>query len=82
MNPTVRVVTTDDGSQLLRGPNYVNAGFITSTTFYLPVLHESPWSQPVVITSRITLTKLAGKLRELRTEDRFHLIYYDAFAQS
>ena len=52
------------------------------STSYLPILHESPWNQPVAVTSHVTLTKLAGMLQELQTEDRFHLIYYDAFAPS
>ena len=51
-------------------------------TSYLPILHESQWNQPVAITSYVTLTKLAGMLQELQTENRFHLIYYDAFAPS
>ena len=51
-------------------------------TAYLPNLHESPWEQPVTISSYVRLTKLAGMLQELQTEDRFHLIYYDAFAPS
>lgn len=51
-------------------------------TAYLPSLHESPWGQPLAISSCIGLTKLAGILQELQTEDRFHLIYYDAFAPS
>lgn len=51
-------------------------------TSYMSIPHESPWIQPVPVNSYITLTKLAGKLQELRTEDRFHLIYYGAFAPS
>ena len=51
-------------------------------TSYLAALHESPWIWPVTINSYLTLTKLAGMLQELQTENRFHLIYYDAFAPS
>ena len=51
-------------------------------TAYLPVLHESPWGGPVVINPYFTLTKLEGQLENLLTDERFHLIYYDAFAPS
>ena len=51
-------------------------------TSLLPLLHESPWTQSVAINHYATLTKLAGMLQELQTENRFHLIYYDAFAPS
>lgn len=49
-------------------------------TAYLPALHESPWNQPVVINPYFKLTKLEGQLQQLRIPNRFHLIYYDAFA--
>ncbi len=49
-------------------------------TSYLPTLHESPWNQPVELSPYFTFTKLDGQLQDLRTNDRFHLIYYDAFA--
>ncbi|MBC3790791.1 tRNA (5-methylaminomethyl-2-thiouridine)(34)-methyltransferase MnmD [Spirosoma utsteinense] len=51
-------------------------------TSYLPALHESPWHEPLVISPYFTLTKLEGILQDLKTEKRFHLIYYDAFAPS
>lgn len=49
-------------------------------TLYLPTLHESPWNQPVDLNPYFRFTKLDGHLQDLRTDDRFHLIYYDAFA--
>lgn len=49
-------------------------------TAYLPMLHESPWNQPISINPYFTLTKLEGHLQELSIDTRFHLIYYDAFA--
>lgn len=49
-------------------------------TSYLPRLHNSPWNSPVVINPFFTLTKLERSLQELHINDRFHLIYYDAFA--
>lgn len=51
-------------------------------TNYLPVLHESPWEQPVEISPYMSLTKRTGQLQTLQIPDQFHLIYYDAFAPS
>lgn len=47
---------------------------------YLKALHESPWNQPISITPFFQLSKYAGRLQEFRTEERFNLVYYDAFA--
>jgi tRNA U34 5-methylaminomethyl-2-thiouridine-forming methyltransferase MnmC len=49
-------------------------------TSLLPPIHESPWNKPVLITPYFTLTKIECLLQEWQTTDRFHLIYYDAFA--
>ena len=49
-------------------------------TDYLNQLHESPWNQPVTINPYFTLTKIESQLQDWTTAERFHLIYYDAFA--
>lgn len=49
-------------------------------TTLLPAIHESPWNEPVLIAPYFTLTKIECLLQEWQTTDRFHLIYYDAFA--
>lgn len=49
-------------------------------TYYLPELHESPWNEPITINPYFTLLKIESQLQELKTTDRFHVIYYDAFA--
>ena len=49
-------------------------------TVYLPALHESTWNEPVAVNPYFNLTKLESRLQDLQTADRFHLIYYDAFA--
>lgn len=51
-------------------------------TGYLPDFHKSAWQEPLVISPYFTLTKLKGILQDLKTKQRFHLIYYDAFAPS
>ncbi|WP_461148805.1 tRNA (5-methylaminomethyl-2-thiouridine)(34)-methyltransferase MnmC2 [Spirosoma pulveris] len=49
-------------------------------TDYLPKLHESPWNKPVEINSGFTLTKKEGNVQDMDIPDRFHVIYFDAFA--
>ncbi|QKZ11982.1 tRNA (5-methylaminomethyl-2-thiouridine)(34)-methyltransferase MnmD [Spirosoma sp. KUDC1026] len=49
-------------------------------TNYLEKLHMSPWNEPVEISPYFSLTKWEGRLQDFRTSQRFHLIYYDAFA--
>ncbi|GAB3799270.1 tRNA (5-methylaminomethyl-2-thiouridine)(34)-methyltransferase MnmD [Spirosoma humi] len=51
-------------------------------TAYLPVLHESSWHEPIALNPYFTLTKYEEKLQNLQTADRFHVIYFDAFAPS
>ncbi|AUD01194.1 tRNA (5-methylaminomethyl-2-thiouridine)(34)-methyltransferase MnmD [Spirosoma pollinicola] len=49
-------------------------------TSYLPKLHESAWNEPIHINPYFTLVKNEIKLQDFQTANRFHLIYYDAFA--
>ena len=49
-------------------------------TNYLAKLHESSWNEPVEITPYFTLTKVENQVQNWQTNERFHLIYYDAFA--
>ncbi|GAB3729492.1 tRNA (5-methylaminomethyl-2-thiouridine)(34)-methyltransferase MnmC2 [Spirosoma lituiforme] len=51
-------------------------------TAYLSALHESAWNEPITLNTYFTLTKNEGKLQDLQTAERFHLIYFDAFAPS
>lgn len=51
-------------------------------TDYLTRLHESPWNESVEISPYFTLTKIENRLQDWQTPERFHLIYYDAFAPS
>ncbi|GAB2584699.1 tRNA (5-methylaminomethyl-2-thiouridine)(34)-methyltransferase MnmD [Spirosoma areae] len=46
----------------------------------LAKLHESPWNESVDINPYFSLTKIERRLQDFETDDRFHLIYYDAFA--
>lgn len=42
-------------------------------------MHCSPWEEKVVISPEFSLTKQNKDFREIREENRFHLIYFDAF---
>jgi tRNA U34 5-methylaminomethyl-2-thiouridine-forming methyltransferase MnmC len=65
-------LSSDEARQL----NY-NALFETD---YLEKLHDAPWNESTEISPFLTLTKWEGKLQDFVTDQRFHLIYYDAFA--
>ncbi len=47
---------------------------------YLNALHEAPWNRPLAITPFFQLLKCEGRFQDFRTEERFNLVYYDAFA--
>lgn len=49
-------------------------------TNYLAKLHESPWNEAIAITPYFIVTKVESHLQDWHTTERFHLIYYDAFA--
>ena len=51
-------------------------------TAYLPALHESAWQEPIALNPYFTLIKQEGKLEDMQTTERFHVIYFDAFAPS
>ncbi|GAB3268649.1 tRNA (5-methylaminomethyl-2-thiouridine)(34)-methyltransferase MnmD [Larkinella harenae] len=43
-------------------------------------LHEAPWNRQVAITPYFDLFKYEGRLQDFQTEERFNLVYFDAFA--
>jgi tRNA U34 5-methylaminomethyl-2-thiouridine-forming methyltransferase MnmC len=43
-------------------------------------LHQSKWNESIPVTNNFTLNKIHSDLISLSTSQRFHLIYYDAFA--
>ncbi|GAB3892098.1 tRNA (5-methylaminomethyl-2-thiouridine)(34)-methyltransferase MnmC2 [Spirosoma agri] len=49
-------------------------------TSYLTALHESRWNEPVEVNPYFRLTKIESELQALQIDERFQLIYYDAFA--
>ena len=46
----------------------------------LTALHEAPWNRPIAITPLFQLLKYEGRLQDFQTEERFNLVYFDAFA--
>jgi tRNA U34 5-methylaminomethyl-2-thiouridine-forming methyltransferase MnmC len=51
---------------------------ILNETFNL--LHQSPWNIDTKISSHLTLHKSTEDITNFKTKNKFHLIYYDAFA--
>jgi tRNA U34 5-methylaminomethyl-2-thiouridine-forming methyltransferase MnmC len=43
-------------------------------------IHTLPWERPVQLTKNFTLHKIVQDLLLFTTDQKFHLIYYDAFA--
>jgi len=42
-------------------------------------IHTCPWNQPVSFYENFILTKRLGDIQNIQIEDRFDLVYYDAF---
>ncbi|QJD78305.1 tRNA (5-methylaminomethyl-2-thiouridine)(34)-methyltransferase MnmD [Spirosoma rhododendri] len=49
-------------------------------THHLDALHEAPWNTVVAITPYFTLEKRQSRLQDFDTDQRFHLVYFDAFS--
>ncbi|MEO0469560.1 MAG: tRNA (5-methylaminomethyl-2-thiouridine)(34)-methyltransferase MnmD [Bacteroidota bacterium] len=47
---------------------------------FFPKIHAAPWNEKVKIDPIFHLHKIEGKLEDFETEERFDLIYFDAFA--
>ncbi len=76
---SIQYIAIDAYPMALEDARQLNYNKLLSTS-YLTDLHESPWNEPVNINPYFTLTKLEGSLQEVQVDERFHLIYYDAFA--
>ena len=60
--------------QQLNYPEFV------SSPSEINALHEAPWGQWVSIFPQFRLYKHLGLLEDYQTTERFHLVYFDAFA--
>jgi tRNA U34 5-methylaminomethyl-2-thiouridine-forming methyltransferase MnmC len=60
-----------------RGLNY---GDDETEKEWLRKIHKAPWREEVAISDYFTLKKKLKKLADFSTTERFHLVYYDAFA--
>ncbi len=49
-------------------------------TFWVPDIHLTPWERPVQINEFLTLTKHQTTLEAFETDQKFHLVYFDAFS--
>lgn len=52
----------------------------TNATQLLGRLHQAAWEQPVSITPEFTLLKRQMQLQDFTSQERYHLVYFDAFA--
>ena len=43
-------------------------------------LHDAPWEQAIQVTHRFVLQKLSIPMQKYRSNVKYHLVYYDAFA--
>ena len=56
--------------------------FSFATKQELNTIHQPIYNQPIQVTKQLALTKYHQQLQEFTTLERFHVIYYDAFAPS
>jgi tRNA U34 5-methylaminomethyl-2-thiouridine-forming methyltransferase MnmC len=76
---TIHYVTIDTQPLLPDEARQLNYDTLFDTN-YLEKLHTASWTEPTEISPFFTLTKREGRLQDFQTHQRFHLIYYDAFA--
>jgi tRNA U34 5-methylaminomethyl-2-thiouridine-forming methyltransferase MnmC len=49
-------------------------------TFWVADIHEAAWNEPTSINEFMQLTKIRMPVANFETDQKFHLIYFDAFA--
>lgn len=59
--------------------NYVNILQTRGLGHKFEEMHLSPWELPQKVTSYFTLTKRKTRLEDFKTDEKFNLIYFDAF---
>jgi tRNA U34 5-methylaminomethyl-2-thiouridine-forming methyltransferase MnmC len=68
-------ISTNEISQM----NYVSELNATSETTIFDHIHECDWQTTIEISSLFTLTKRQQFFEQIEDEDKFNLIYFDAF---
>lgn len=58
----------------------LNHGKLLNEEALFGAIHNAPWNREVRITSQFTLEKQEKSLETFEAANRFHLIYFDAFA--
>lgn len=59
--------------------NYVNILQTRGLGHKFEEMHLSPWEHPQQVTPYFTLTKRKTRLEDFKTDEKFNLIYFDAF---
>lgn len=65
--------------QLLQQLNYVPPNDEKQRA-YFHAIHQAPWNQSSVLTDNFTLEKRHTMLQDIETNNRYDVIYFDAFA--
>lgn len=65
---------------IVEGLNYTELGMLASYKEQFFKIHDAKWGEKVDITDRFTITKHQVKLQDFNSEDKFGIIYFDAFA--
>jgi tRNA U34 5-methylaminomethyl-2-thiouridine-forming methyltransferase MnmC len=63
---------------IIRQLNY--PGYLDGSGNFFHKIHEAPWNQEVNITQNFSIQKINKDLVNYDIDDKFHLIYFDAFA--
>lgn len=58
----------------------ITAEMLAQLSFDTRYLHDLPWHQKILIDPFFTFEKIETNLQDFKTEQRYHLVYYDAFA--
>ena len=60
--------------------NYPSCVNDKTASSLLALLHNTPWNVKKMVTGNMALTKLQVTLQDFKSDNRFNLVYYDAFA--
>lgn len=65
---------------LISGINYPELPESSKHKGAFEQMHASPWEQTIALTAQFSLKKIKTSLLDFQTEEKFNLIYFDAFA--
>ncbi|MCX2744694.1 tRNA (5-methylaminomethyl-2-thiouridine)(34)-methyltransferase MnmD [Mangrovivirga sp. M17] len=66
--------------EIVEGLNYTDLDMLESYKDQFYKIHEAEWGENVEITDRFTINKQKLKLQDFNSEEKYDIIYFDAFA--